>query len=247
MKRLLEADREKKSNNSNQIIRINAGGGPILMTTLHTLTHSFPQSMIARQFSRLDMIPRDEEGNYFVDTDYAIFRALLNVLRTPDLLELVPVGVNEEVWWRALDYWGLREYVREVDTTSLFAKHNEEHALKVILFEYRLASNIVKEHFAFEIGGPYIEFRKEIRQTALYANADMSGEILVRTDLNWKEVAKHIELSGYLLTHAERFIEYFNKLLPDHKVTLRGDKGGVAIELLYVLKPELLDKVLCLV
>lgn len=93
-----------------QLIRINAGG-KIYCTTLKTLTSNFPNSLIASLFKRKETLPLDEAGNYFIDADPTLFGAILNVLRRPSLVEIVPSGVKDDAWWFELDYYGIREYV----------------------------------------------------------------------------------------------------------------------------------------
>jgi hypothetical protein len=91
------------------VININAGG-QYFATTLNTLTHSFPDSMMSRMFTfDLDKIPRDEQGAYFMDTDPLLFGSLLHVLRRPNLIDAVPHGVTERAWMTELEHWGLRK------------------------------------------------------------------------------------------------------------------------------------------
>lgn len=96
------------------IVKINAGG-KLYCTTQKTLTSNFPSSMIVRLFTRKEMIPLDDQGNYFIDVDPILFGALLNVMRRPNLVEVVPAGINEETWWLELDYWGIRQCVVEIE------------------------------------------------------------------------------------------------------------------------------------
>lgn len=101
-------------NNGDEIVKINAGG-KLYYTTQKTLTSNFPSSMITRLFTRKEMIPLDDQGNYFIDVDPTLFGALLNAMRRPNLVEIVPAGISEETWWLELDYWGIREYVVMVE------------------------------------------------------------------------------------------------------------------------------------
>lgn len=103
---------ENEEETGSGLVKINAGG-KVYYTTQKTLTANFPESLIARFFARKDNIPLDENGNFFIDADPVLFGAILNVLRRPSLLEVVPGGIKEEIWWYELDYWGLRDYVIE--------------------------------------------------------------------------------------------------------------------------------------
>lgn len=94
------------TNDGSELIKINAGG-KIYYTKLRTLTHTFPESMIACLFKRRDLIPCDEQCIYFLDVDANIFGALLNVLRRPSLVNVVPTGITKENWLQELDYWGI--------------------------------------------------------------------------------------------------------------------------------------------
>lgn len=104
----MKRTRTQEEENDTTIVKVNAGG-KLYYTTQKTLTGNFPESMIARLFTRKEMIPHDEQGNYFLDVDPILFGGLLNVMRRPSLVDVVPSGVKEETWWRELDYWGLRE------------------------------------------------------------------------------------------------------------------------------------------
>jgi len=216
MKRSLEPDVDNPTLSKPIIIKINAGGGPVLMTTLKTL-QTFPQSMIARLFSRPEQIPRDEDGNYFIDSDPTLFRAVINVLRTPSLMEFVPDGINEDIWWHTLDYWGLKEVAKSLDECTQFAQNNHNHALDVYLSEYRIAKGIVKA-FDFEIEGEYVDYEYSIVAYKQYINKDMSGEVFVKEE--GIDVSDHLELTDYIYQHKKRFIKYFQNILPCHKITL---------------------------
>lgn len=65
------------------IVNVNVGGY-VYTTSLATLLR-FPDSMLGCMFSgRLD-IAKDTRGNYFIDRDGAMFRYILNFLRTSEL------------------------------------------------------------------------------------------------------------------------------------------------------------------
>lgn len=232
MKRLLEVD---TALTDNSIIKINAGGGPIIMTTLSTLTKTFPQSMIARLFSRPELMPRDEQGNFFIDTDHAHFRAILNVLRRPDLLEIVPQHIDQETWLRTLDYFGLKDYVEEKDASILFAKNNDEHAIKVILFEYCIAKNLANQYFNFEISGTFTDHRRTIRKNYLFINFELGSEIKERDTIEISERDNYTDLVNYIDDCKERFIQYFQRLLPTYTIDIAMNGSSLDITVEYRL------------
>lgn len=245
MKRVLESESEKGGLTNASIIRINPGGGRIIMTTLNTLTKTFPKSMIARQFLYPEMIPRDEDGNYFIDTDPLLFSAIVNVLRTPDLLEIIPHGVNEEIWWRTLDYWGLKEYVRESDTACLVLKVNEEYALKVLLFEYRLAATIVNKHIGMDVGEQFINNCQEIEFGEMFTNRDMSGEIILNSQSSRVfDEEEYIDVAAYIQDNDERFVQYFERLLPIYKITITTAGNVLELTMTYIMTSKILEKVI---
>lgn len=92
------------------LVRINAGG-KLYCTTERTLIANFPDSLVATLFKRKESLPTDEQGNFFIDADPVLFGAILNVLRRPSLVEIVPEGIKPETWWFELDYWRIKDYV----------------------------------------------------------------------------------------------------------------------------------------
>lgn len=65
------------------ILNLNVGGY-VYTTTLDTLTRD-PNSMLGAMFSGRQCIAKDTRGNYFIDRDGALFRHILNFLRTSEL------------------------------------------------------------------------------------------------------------------------------------------------------------------
>ena len=66
-----------------RIINVNVGGY-VYTTTLDTITRD-PDSMLGTMFSGRQQIAKDTRGNYFIDRDGAMFRHILNFLRTSEL------------------------------------------------------------------------------------------------------------------------------------------------------------------
>lgn len=248
MKRLKEEDARSLT-----IIKINAGGGPVIMTTLNTLTLTFPQSVIARQFSHLDMIPRDSEDNYFIDTDPVVFSAIVNVLRRPDLLEIVPRGIDEEVWWGALDYWGLKEYV--VVTTSPFEKSVLENASKIMSVIEHNATLLTS--FERKVVGDMINniIQDLPKITPLNRNIgiNVDKEVLYfdqsHLEKGLTKPVKPVDAKVYTdlvyymhSAAADRFRQHFEALLPSYRITLSfiNDKQlaveSVNIQITYVFE-----------
>lgn len=120
-------------NDPTDLIKINAGG-KVYYTMLRTLTETFPNSFIAYMFKRPEMIPRDDEGIYFIDADANFFGALLNVLRRPKLAEVVPNGMERENWLQELDYWGIKTYV-EVEEEAIRDPPPETLVNRCLLFK----------------------------------------------------------------------------------------------------------------
>lgn len=65
------------------ILNLNVGGY-VYTTTLDTVTRD-PNSMLEAMFSGRQRIATDTRGNYFIDRDGALFRHVLNFLRTSEL------------------------------------------------------------------------------------------------------------------------------------------------------------------
>ena len=97
MKRLRDA-----SDDVARIIKVNAGG-VLFVTFYETLTKSFPDCRLAKQFSELEKVPQDAEGNYFIDMNPAYFAIVLDILRTPKLLEVVPKDMPFGLFSRLLE------------------------------------------------------------------------------------------------------------------------------------------------
>lgn len=65
------------------ILNLNVGGY-VYTTTMDTLTRD-PNSMLGAMFSGRQQVAKDTRGNYFIDRDGALFRYILNFLRTSEL------------------------------------------------------------------------------------------------------------------------------------------------------------------
>lgn len=115
MKRLADAshndDMTMAATNNNELLVLNIGG-TLHTTTRHRLSAGhldwFPNSVLGRMFSPTQpLCTKDEQGHYFIDADFTVFRHVLNVLRRPRLVEDVPPDMSPSAWCCELDYWGL--------------------------------------------------------------------------------------------------------------------------------------------
>jgi hypothetical protein len=129
MKRLADND-ALPLGDSSELLVLNVGG------TLHTTTRSrlsaghldwFPNSVLGRMFSpATPLCQKDEQGRYFIDADFAVFRHVLNVLRRPRLVEDVPPDMSPTAWCCELDYWGLVD-ARDVTGRTVTAGGGATH------------------------------------------------------------------------------------------------------------------------
>ncbi len=97
-----------------EVVTIDAGG-TLFKTTRQTLDNAellFPNSVLGQALE-----------STFVDTDPALFRHLLQLLRRPTVSPTVPPpDFTAEVWHAELDYWGLGE--------RLLSKEQRETAVR---------------------------------------------------------------------------------------------------------------------
>lgn len=249
MKRLLEPDSVKEPLTTS-IIRINAGGGTILMTTLNTLTKVFPKSVIARQFSRLEMIPRDDDGNYFIDTDPVHFKAILNVLRRPDLVDVVPYGIDESSWWSALDYWAIKPYIIPVkQELPRFGKIMHETAIKLYKCEFEVAKWIVDSMNCSNINPIITTFRYHIQAGFTFVHNDLSGTLIHTRDEKYRgiDTTTHHELVLFVLQNSLHFKMYIEKLLPTHRIELTkikvAEKDVLIVEIVHIYNKTLFEEI----
>ena len=107
-------------------------GGTLFETMEHTLRNSiyfFPQSLLGVMFRPEHGCGR--EGEIFLDADPVYFRAILNVLRYPLLIDEVPPKMSIGVWSQQLEYWGLADRV-DLDENAKRVKPLGEMSMKEI-------------------------------------------------------------------------------------------------------------------
>ena len=207
---------------NDEIVKINAGG-KLYYTVRKTLTETFPSSMIARLFSHKDMIPRDEQGNYFIDADPTLFGALLNVLRRPNLVDIVPAGISEETWWLELDYWGVKEYAimddrkEEEMPSTLVLKQGllREKEVAMVKKIKHLDYLIVERMLEWGGFGELLVFFNPSVTTEFYIKAhtiqvDLSKGIICEEGVI--PTHKHVCISDYICHYRETFIELLKEV-----------------------------------
>jgi hypothetical protein len=120
-------------------------GGTRLDVSLQTLTENFPESKLAHLFLDPDSLPRDKEGHYFIDADPMLFGHIINVMRRPSLVTVLPKNISCDIWQTELDYWGLspdfmvrekhNEYLQErTKCLAQFAKQNKSLVSELLKF-----------------------------------------------------------------------------------------------------------------
>lgn len=126
---------EKMSSSSSLSVILNVGGTPMTTKedTLRNSIHFFPHSLLGKMFQEENqsLLERDEFGQVFLDTDPQYFRHILNILRYPSLIDVVPREMDSEVWTQQLEYWGLVERV-ELDENAKRVKPLCEMSMKEI-------------------------------------------------------------------------------------------------------------------
>ncbi|KAK9058750.1 hypothetical protein SSX86_023592 [Deinandra increscens subsp. villosa] len=96
---------------SSSIVRLNIGGEKFC-TTVDTLTHREPHSMLAAMFSGRHTICKDSEGCVFVDRDGKHFRHVLNWLRDGAVPDLTKSEFSELL--REAEYYQLLGFVERI-------------------------------------------------------------------------------------------------------------------------------------
>jgi len=226
---------QEEEENDKTIVKVNAGG-KLYYTTQKTLTGNFPESMIARLFTRKEMIPHDEQGNYFLDVDPILFGALLNVMRRPSLVDVVPSGVKDETWWRELDYWGIKEFPQVeteedgddddnanaslVSKVQQFREKGEAVVAKLAEYDLLIVDKIL-EWLQFDklltTGMPFVEVSFYMEKDVVFINM-RTGQIVTVKDNNHTDL---LCLSTYIEFYSENFARLIKELFAfDHvKVT----------------------------
>ena len=218
--------RVQEEENDKTIVKVNAGG-KLYYTTQKTLTGNFPESMIARLFTRKEMIPRDEQGNYFIDVDPILFGALLNVMRRPSLVDVVPSGVNDETWWRELDYWGIKEFPQMeaeedgdddnanaslVSKVQQFREKGEAMVAKLAEYDLLIVDKIL-EWLQFDklltMGMPFVEVSFYMGEDVVFINM-RTGQIVTMRDNN--NLTDLLCLSTYIEFYSENFARFIKEM-----------------------------------
>ena len=125
------------------LIRLNIGGTHAVTVQRRTLT-CVPGSMLASKFSGRwdDSIPKDQDGAFFIDDDYADFGPILRFLRHKakfgDEVPIVPPKGNDENFEKLVEYYGLTQSMYPVVLTS-DSKLHDNRMLRFLLRLHRCA------------------------------------------------------------------------------------------------------------
>ena len=94
------------------ILNLNVGG-IVYTTTLKTITRD-PKSLLGRMFSGTHEVACDSKGNYFIDRDGALFRYVLNFLRSWELC--LPQSFDEFEQLRAeADFYQVGDLIKALE------------------------------------------------------------------------------------------------------------------------------------
>lgn len=136
MKRSYEKMSSSSSSSSQSgQIKLNVGGTLMITReeTLRDSVHFFPNSLMGKMFQEKNqvLLEKDESDQVFLDADPMYFRHILNILRQPLLIDVVPRKIDPEIWSQQLEYWGLLEMV-ELDENAKRVKPLCEMSMKEI-------------------------------------------------------------------------------------------------------------------
>ncbi|KAK0599828.1 hypothetical protein LWI29_008998 [Acer saccharum] len=114
----------KEVSDSTSMVRLNIGGKKFC-TTLDTLTHREPDSMLAAMFSGRHTVSRDTEKGYvFVDRDGKFFRHILNWLRDGVVPTLTGSKYLELL--REAEYYQLLGLIEKINAVVIKTKEENE-------------------------------------------------------------------------------------------------------------------------
>lgn len=100
-KEVEEILRERRLNSG--AIRFNVGG-KIFYSITYTLTR-FEQSLLASIFTHQVIVPRDKEGNLFIDRNPEIFKLILDFLRTDHLPKTFASEEQERLFHKEMEFF----------------------------------------------------------------------------------------------------------------------------------------------
>ena len=145
---------------SGEVISLNVGG-TIFVTSVATLT-KYPNSMLAAMFDPKSERPparKDNQGNFFIDSDPEPFKVILRFLRRGNLGKDLGSCTLEQLEWEA-DYFGLEEVLKIIEKRK---KEEKEESSRLEMLEMRAleyeekaaemgkkSGNALKLHFQFE-------------------------------------------------------------------------------------------------
>lgn len=147
---------------SGEVISLNVGG-TIFVTSVATLT-KYPNSMLAAMFDPKSERPparKDNQGNFFIDSDPEPFKVILRFLRRGKLGKDLGSCTLEQLEWEA-DYFGLEEVLKIIEKRKKAEEEKEETSrlemleMKALEYEEKAAEmgkksgDAVRLHFQCE-------------------------------------------------------------------------------------------------
>lgn len=202
MKRKHEADEE--------ILSLNVGGiTKGMSTTRSTLINSvnhFPQSTLSVMFSpgNRELMRRDPEGRYFLDYDGETFRHILNVVREPSRMEVIPQGMDPSVWWQALGYWGLVDPKKDkLETIEVEDKPFEMKSL------IEIGQCIKREIMSNET----VVIKTLLEKSGYYKSQGKDRSITIRVPFNKYQLPWACDIGSYIESHQKSLVKLLEEMM----------------------------------
>ncbi|XP_064612513.1 BTB/POZ domain-containing protein KCTD7-like [Liolophura sinensis] len=121
------------------IIRLNVGG-MLYMTRLSTVC-KYPDSMLAAMFSGRHHVDKDQDDNYFLDSNGSLFGYILDFLRFGQL----PPNTHALPVYREASYFGLHALVERLQLNPEIAKMTVKEAHRAQFPNYsEVKENVIK-------------------------------------------------------------------------------------------------------
>ena len=177
-------------------------GGRLFVTSLSTLTLSFPYSECAYTFTNLDSLAKDANGNYFIDADPDIFKHLLNVLRHPSLQNVAPNEIKKEIWEAALNHWLLSYSFKE---SNQYKKRRLVEVNRITAFDRALVEQLCS----------FVDYTDNLFNDESHSEPIPEGYFKTNED----EDGRVRDLVEYVKVHELYVMELFNKTFSDHSIS----------------------------
>ena len=156
------------------ILNLNIGGF-VYTTTLNTITRD-PNSMLRRMFSGRQKVAKDSKGNYFIDRDGALFRYVLNFLRSCELC--LPQSFDEfEQLSVEADFYQVGDLIKALQVLREDRRKNKpssEHHVHTIVVSERQSQFLISGRVVLvqEIFKEYM-ISTESSDSESYLNSDL--------------------------------------------------------------------------